>query len=102
MALTHDVESRAPSEEVGKRPSVDDGKTEVSAGKQARAGGWRGMLDILEKRQDVELRGCTPVPYDQRKETDYFSIFTLWFCVSCNPLPYVLSHGPRTSTMALI
>ncbi|KAH7089455.1 permease for cytosine/purines, uracil, thiamine, allantoin-domain-containing protein [Paraphoma chrysanthemicola] len=53
----------------------------------SRANGWRGIMSILQTRADVELRGCTPVPYEDRTETNYFNIFTLWFCMSCNPLP---------------
>ncbi|KAF1844622.1 uncharacterized protein K460DRAFT_376280 [Cucurbitaria berberidis CBS 394.84] len=76
-----------PVKDETKGPNIDEGNMEVGPGKQARVGGWRGMLNFLEKRGDVELRGCTPVPYDQRNETKYFNIFTLWFCLSCNPLP---------------
>ncbi|KAH8723540.1 purine-cytosine permease FCY21 [Phaeosphaeriaceae sp. PMI808] len=60
---------------------------DVREGKQERAGGWRGFTSMLEQRGEVEFRGCIPVPYEDRAETNYFSIFTLWFCMSCNPLP---------------
>ncbi|KAJ4369949.1 hypothetical protein N0V83_005713 [Neocucurbitaria cava] len=91
MGARKDVEDgRFPSKDQTKQSKAEeDGRHEVGgAGKQTRlGGGWRGVLNLLEKRGDVELRGCTPVPYDQRNETNYFNIFTLWFCVSCNPLP---------------
>lgn len=48
---------------------------------------WRRIMDILAKKGDVEFRGCTPVPIAERTETNYFNIFTLWFSMSCNPLP---------------
>jgi len=83
--------SRAPStsSEDIKRPrfrmqELDD---QVTEGKQEKVGGWRGVLSFLEKKGDVEVRGCTPVPYEDRTETGYSKIFTLWFCMSCNPLP---------------
>jgi hypothetical protein len=81
--------SRAPSEEDIKRVKTRVGEVnrDVTEGKQARVGGWRGVLNFLEKKGDVELRGCTPVPYEDRQEKDYSKIFTLWFCMSCNPLP---------------
>lgn len=60
---------------------------EVREGKQARARGWRGFMSVLEERDEVEFRGCTPVPYEERTETNFFNIFTLWFSMSCNPLP---------------
>ncbi|KAF2023725.1 hypothetical protein EK21DRAFT_80214 [Setomelanomma holmii] len=53
----------------------------------SRRRNWRGVMSVLERRGDVEFRGCTPVPYEDRTETSYFNIFTLWFCMSCNPLP---------------
>jgi hypothetical protein len=91
MAVTGDVESsRAPSEDI-KRPTVRVAEAshdqDVTQGKQERVRGIGGILNFLEKRGDVELRGCTPVPYEERKETNYSKIFTLWFCMSCNPLP---------------
>jgi hypothetical protein len=86
--------SRVPSQEDIKRPNLSVGEvgdvgnsTDVTAGKQERVRGWRGVLSFLEKKGDVELRGCTPVPYEDRRETQYSKIFTLWFCMSCNPLP---------------
>lgn len=61
--------------------------SDVTAGKQKWLRRWRGVLSFLENKGDVEVRGCTPVPYDERRETKYSHMFTLWFCVSCNPLP---------------
>jgi hypothetical protein len=81
--------SRRPSQEDIKRPNLKVGevKKDVSQGKQDRVGGWRGVLNFLEKKGDVELRGCVPVPYEERKEMEYRNVFTLWFSMSCNPLP---------------
>jgi hypothetical protein len=56
-------------------------------GKHARTQAWRGIMGKLEEQGDVEFRGCMPVPYEERTETNYFNIFTLWFSMSCNPLP---------------
>lgn len=61
--------------------------SEVREGHQTRANGWRGILSVLEERGDVEFKGCTPIPPEERTETNYFNIFTLWFSMSCNPLP---------------
>ena len=81
--------SRRPSQEDIKvaRSRVREVGEDAPVGKQERVGGWRGLLNFLEKKGDVELRGCTPVPYEERKETNYANIFTLWFSMSCNPLP---------------
>ncbi|KAF1943343.1 hypothetical protein EJ02DRAFT_343491 [Clathrospora elynae] len=70
---------------------------DVTQGKQTRVGGWRGIFDFLEKRGDVEFRGCTPVPFEERQETQYSNIFTLWFCMSCNPLPVTFGMVGTTS-----
>lgn len=81
---------RVPSEDDIKRPNlvkVGGVDSDVTEGKQERLKGWRGVLDFLEKKGDVEVRGCTPVPYEERTEVEYSKIFTLWFCMSCNPLP---------------
>jgi hypothetical protein len=93
MATIPDVgssrNSGRPSEEDIKVPSSRAGEVmkDVSQGKQERVRGWRGVLDFLEKKGDVELRGCTPVPVEERKEEEYRNVFTLWFSMSCNPLP---------------
>ncbi|KAH7073984.1 permease for cytosine/purines, uracil, thiamine, allantoin-domain-containing protein [Paraphoma chrysanthemicola] len=84
MSTSGAVESsRLPAE---KRDGHDVSKSIIEED-SSRANDWRGILSILETRGDVELRGCTPVPYEDRTETNYFNIFTLWFCMSCNPLP---------------
>jgi hypothetical protein len=91
MTTLHDVE-RAPVGDDSKKPNVEVGMhqrpgAEVNTGGQSRVGGLTGILNLLAKRGEVELRGCTPVPYDERTETNYVNIFTLWFSMSCNPLP---------------
>jgi hypothetical protein len=88
MATIPDVgSSRRPSREDIKVPSAKVGEVKKAVGKQERVGGWRGLLNFLEKKGDVELRGCTPVPYEERKEEEFRNVFTLWFSMSCNPLP---------------
>jgi hypothetical protein len=86
--VTHDVESG--QKEQGIQDVNRD--TEATAGNHTRPPGWRGTLSRLQERSAVELRGCTPIPFDERTETNYFNIFTLWFSMSCNPLPYVLDQ----------
>lgn len=86
----HGGVGRVPSEDDIKRPNlvkVGGADSDVTEGKQERLKGWRGVLDFLEKKGDVEVRGCTPVPDEDRTEVEYSKIFTLWFCMSCNPLP---------------
>ncbi|KAH7117666.1 permease for cytosine/purines, uracil, thiamine, allantoin-domain-containing protein [Dendryphion nanum] len=45
------------------------------------------LLFRLDAQGTVEMRGSIPVPYEDRIVTQYFNIFSLWFCLSCNPLP---------------
>lgn len=79
----------ASEEELGKIQVGQENSPSTSPhrGKASRAKGLRGLLDLLARRGDVELQGAMPVPYDERTETNYLNIFTLWFCMSCNPLP---------------
>jgi hypothetical protein len=52
---------------------------------------WSRLTRALAQKGDVELQGCIPIPHEDRTETNYLNIFTLWFSMSCNPLPYVLT-----------
>ncbi|KAH4404770.1 hypothetical protein HBH92_187940 [Parastagonospora nodorum] len=70
-----------------KEMKLGNSNAQVTEGREAKAKGWRGIVSVLKKRGDVEFRGCTPIPYEERTETNYFNIFTLWFSMSCNPLP---------------
>lgn len=84
MASTHDDMEKHDKQHPGQisTPTMD-----TSDSKHTTPGRIARMLKFLEQRGDVELRGSIPVPYEDRTDTNYFSIFTLWFCVSCNPLP---------------
>jgi hypothetical protein len=89
MTIIGDVESnRAPFEkELKLSEGIPDKSGEVTKAKRSSFVWWRKTKGALEKRVDVEFRGCTPVPYDERIETNYLNIFTIWFSISCNPLP---------------
>lgn len=89
--LPADVESvmSVPREEEA-RPRKQEEKE--SAGVYASNDGSRtssllSILDVLEKRGGVELRGCLPIPYEKRTVVQFWNIFTLWFSMSCNLLP---------------
>ena len=86
MAPT-DIESMASEKDTMKTPENDKSGVEVKVGEQARLGGINGFLSKLSSRGGVELRGSIPVPYEERTVTQYINIFSLWFCMSCNPLP---------------
>lgn len=53
----------------------------------SRTSSLLSILDVLEKRGGVELRGCLPIPYEKRTVVQFWNIFTLWFSMSCNLLP---------------
>jgi hypothetical protein len=85
---THDIESMASEKDSTKKPV--NGKADVqelNIGEQGTLGGINGFIARLSKRGQVELRGAIPVPYEERTMTQYINIFSLWFCMSCNPLP---------------
>ncbi|CAO2648590.1 Nn.00g078570.m01.CDS01 [Neocucurbitaria sp. VM-36] len=117
MTITKDVESnRSPLEDETKLPNVDDGRLEVGAGKQARVGGWRGILNLLEKRGDVELRGCTPVPCNPLPVTfgmvgtmsfglslrDAALVILFFTLISAAPVAYLCTWGPMTGMRQLV
>jgi hypothetical protein len=81
-----DVESIASSSAPNAVGLHEEDKPAVSVhvGEKSRFGGF---LSILERHGGVELRGSTPVPYEERTVTQYWNIFSLWFTMSCNPLP---------------
>lgn len=82
-----DIESMASEKDSTKKPENGKTNVEVNVGEQNRLGGFNGFLSKLASRGGVELRGSIPVPYEERTVTQYINIFSLWFCMSCNPLP---------------
>jgi hypothetical protein len=83
-----DIESMASEKHSTKKPLNSKADVEeFNTGEQTRFGGVNGFFSIMSKRGGVELRGAIPVPYEERIVTQYINIFSLWFCMSCNPLP---------------
>jgi hypothetical protein len=82
MAPHDDIEARNPHSE---KESYENAGIENST-KTTR---WSRITNTLASKGDIEIGGCQPVPYEDRTERNYFNIFTLWFSMSCNPLPYV-------------
>ena len=82
-----DIESRASKDEAENVPKMGTKDADVNVKEPGRFKGLWSLLSRLEKRGAVELNGSAPVPYEDRTVTEYFNIFTLWFCLSCNPLP---------------
>lgn len=85
MAPQNDIEAGPASEKVvggaDPRPESTENATKPTL--------WTRIMNVLASNGDFELRGCQPVLPEDRTETKYFNIFTLWFSMSCNPLPYV-------------
>lgn len=94
MGAEPDIESLASSSEGGAQ-NFDERKTtkqsrdvhEKEHGKSKVGEKIDGILAKLSQRGGVEIRGCVPVPYEERDVTSYWNIFSLWFCLSCNLLP---------------
>ncbi|KAF2711135.1 hypothetical protein K504DRAFT_490058 [Pleomassaria siparia CBS 279.74] len=82
-----DMESMASEKDCSKTPEKGKSSAEGHVGEQSRLGGVHGFLARLATKGSVELRGSMPVPYQEREMTQYVNIFSLWFCLSCNPLP---------------
>lgn len=47
----------------------------------------------------VELRGIVPVDLKDRTDRNVFSLFVLWFTISCNLLPLVKIHTSCSETL---
>lgn len=60
-----------------------ESRAQRSAGAQT---GWRGLLYSILASGRVEERGMVPVPYEERKSTRYFNVFSIWFCMNFNIL----------------
>lgn len=87
VAMT-DVEMAAATKDASQvSPRAIKIGAEIETETKSRNGGIRGLLSMLASQGTVELRGSTPVPYEERTVTRYLDIFSLWFCMSCNPLP---------------
>lgn len=86
-----DVESvvSVPRNEAGqeKNAGKENGARVYASGDESRTNSLLSILEVLEKRAGVELRGCQPIPWEKRTVVQYFNIFTLWFSMSCNLLP---------------
>lgn len=44
---------------------------------------------LLSSFRNVEARGIQPIPINERTNKRTYTIFTLWFTMSLNPLPCV-------------
>jgi hypothetical protein len=49
--------------------------------------GLRGFLYKAALGTGLEVRGVTPVPLSERTVTQYFNVFSIWFCISVSLLP---------------
>jgi len=81
MAPVHDIgrNHSAAEKEIDEKPDTRNNATKTTR--------WSRTMNTLTSKGEIELRGCQPVPCEDRTETNYFNIFTLWFSMSCNPLP---------------
>jgi hypothetical protein len=87
MAESNGVHGQESHDKEQENIELDVGITNYSP--RRRAGGWKGIIKrVFGGRGDSKFDGCTPITYEDRTETKYFNIFTLWFSMSCNPLPY--------------
>lgn len=84
---------------VEKMPVADDVKTDpgssinagdVSPGVVETAPKWKKLFYKAVTFGRIELRGVQPIPMEERTETRFINIFTLWWCMNANLLPYGL------------
>lgn len=93
-----DLESAASSQKDNAAVDVEKtavGHGEVDVGVDIEAAESRplsGPRALLYKAQallgsSLELRGVSPVPLEERTVTRYWSVFSIWFCISVSLLP---------------
>ncbi|KAK4550710.1 hypothetical protein LTR36_000289 [Oleoguttula mirabilis] len=94
------------------KAAMDAGSTEqdvqVAEVSGLQRGAGKGLLSKLMSFRNVEARGIQPIPIDERTNKRTYTIFTLWFTMSLNPLPIVtgmtatLSYGLSLRASSLI
>ena len=54
---------------------------------------WLNKISAL----GVEVRGITPIPFEERTDKRFINVFFVWFPMSTNLLPYVClwRHCPK-------
>ncbi|PVH98444.1 hypothetical protein DM02DRAFT_615792 [Periconia macrospinosa] len=66
---------------------IEKNSVEVNTERESHFSGLKSLLSRLEHHGGIEVKGAIPVPYEERKITQYWHVFSLWFCMSCNMLP---------------
>jgi len=77
--------------------SLDEGKAKANSidhdhdapASETHHWGSNDLLTKLTALSNIEIRGIQPVPVEERTNRRAYNIFTLWFTLSTNPLPYV-------------
>lgn len=49
--------------------------------------GWKRMFFKAASFGRVELRGIQPIPVEERTDTQFANVFTIWWCMNANLLP---------------
>lgn len=77
-----------PTEQTYGQDPLDDGKRYIDPEEpKNKLTSFHRVLSRLAQRGNVELRGSAPVPYEERTVTRFYDVFSIWFCMSTNPLP---------------
>lgn len=85
------AEKTAVTDDVKTEPGSSIDAHDVSHGDVDTMPQWKKLFYKAASFGRVELRGVQPIPIEERTETRFVNIFTLWWCMNSNLLPYVLS-----------
>ncbi|KAK7424157.1 hypothetical protein QQZ08_008763 [Neonectria magnoliae] len=64
-----------------------DSNHDTSQGQVDSESGWKRVLHKAATLGRVELRGIQPIPIEERTDTQFSNVFTIWWCMNANLLP---------------
>ncbi|KAH7139742.1 permease for cytosine/purines, uracil, thiamine, allantoin-domain-containing protein [Dactylonectria estremocensis] len=82
---------------------------DTSQGQVDAVSGWRRAFNKAATFGRVELRGIQPIPVEERTDTQFVNVFTIWWCMNANLLPItfgmlgpIYGLGLRDSSLVII
>jgi hypothetical protein len=60
---------------------------DTSQGQVDNLSGWKRIFYKAATFGRVEFRGIQPIPVEERTDTQFSNVFTIWWCMNANLLP---------------
>lgn len=71
---------------IGSEPTISN-ECQGTAGQTTGGGGALGFVKKILRAGRVEETGIEPVPLEERTNTKFYNVFTVWCSMNCNILP---------------